>query len=282
MAKSLLDFRNRERTEAQWIWPGLLARGNTMFIIGPPKKAAKSWLILDACWSLSEGKPLWDIRRSDGEFVFQPGRMMRSVYFTQEDTEDNIHERTLAHFGTGRQPNDRLWVVPKNLNVVFDTERGRTQMQEELDAVVKAAGPIDLIAFDPLRRMMQGDENDSGTIAKMWEVLDRIHRRYGCATLISHHNKKPPSDRSNYDPTDPFEARGSGDIYGGGDAFVMVVPGKETKEPPSRTVGVFFESKRGKPLVPALLKVDFSTGGVKWLGVGWERKKDEEREESVG
>lgn len=276
MAKSLDYFVSREKPEVDWVWPGLLTRGNTMFILGQPKKAAKSWLILEACYSLSEGKPLWGVRGgAGGEFLFQPGKMMRSVYFTQEDTEDNIHDRVTAHFKTGRRPNDRLWVVPKNLNIGFDTDSGRLAMQKELDEVVEKAGPIDLVCFDPMRRMHRGDENDSVTIAKMWDVLDRIHRRYGCATLISHHTKKPPSDRANYDPSDPFEARGSGDIYGGGDAFVNVVPGKQTIDPPGRKIAVYFESKRGKPLQPALLKVSFSTGQVEWLGAGWEVGQNE-------
>lgn len=273
MAKNLSDFAGRERAAVDWIIPGLLKRGNTAFIIGQPKKAAKSWLILDACWSLSEGTPVWDIKKANGEHLFVPQRPMRSVYFTQEDTEDDIHDRILAHFGAGREANDKLWIVPKNLKINFDTDAGRALMQQELDMVRDTAGPIDLVCFDPMRRMHHGDENDSAVIAKMWEVLDRIHRRYGCATLFSHHTTKPPMDRTSYDPTDPYVARGSGDIYGGGDAFMTIVPGKGDEH--GRKVAMHFESKRGKPLPPAMLRVCFDTGGVAYLGAGWTRESME-------
>jgi RecA-family ATPase len=262
------------------------------FIIGQPKKAAKSWLILDMCWSLSEGKPVWGVKRSqevDAGYLFVPPKPLRCVYFSQEDTEDDAHDRIIAHLGLNRQVNDGFWVVPKNLKVCFDELSGQAEMQRELDEVAKMDStgkcerPIDLVCFDPMRRLHHGDENDSRTIGKMWEVLDRIHRRYGCASLFSHHTVKPPRDGSFYDATDPFVARGSGDIFGGGDAFMTVVP--KTRTPDYQTVSMFFESKRGRPLNPAMLKVNlpeedgqFKVGvrqAVEWLGLGWEPRKKE-------
>lgn len=260
MAKSLQELRERERTAPDWVVSGLLKRGNTMLLMGPPKKGAKSWLVLGLCWDLAEGKPVWSIRKSDGSALFPTTRPMRSVYFTQEDTEDDIHDRVLNNINGGRTANDRLWIEPKNMQLAFDTVEGRRLIQARLDEVRERAGAIDLVAFDPMRRMHHGDENDSKTIVAMWAVLDKIHQRYGCATLMTHHIVKPPKDKTGWDPTDPFIGRGSGDIYGGGDAFAMVVPGKGTED--SRSVGVYFESKRGKPLPPAHLKVTFSTGTI--------------------
>jgi RecA-family ATPase len=272
MALSLDDFRNRKAEEMDWIVPGLLTRGNTGFIMGQPKKAAKSWLLLAMAWDLSEGKPVWSIP------AFKPPRPMRTVYFTQEDTEDNIHERIQAHFSTGRKPNDGLWVVPKNLNIKLDTATGRNIVQGEIDYVRDKVGQIDLVMFDPMRRIHGGDENDSEVIAGIWDVIDRIHQRYKCATMISHHITKPPKDREGYDPTDPYNGRGSGDIYGGGDAFVVVVPGRLGPEGAWRRVGAYFESKRGQQLAPASLKVMFKTGQIAYLG---EESRGEEEEKEV-
>jgi hypothetical protein len=276
MAKSLEEFRCRQRSTPDWILPGLLKRGNTLFIIGAPKKACKSWLMLAAAWDLSEGEPVWGLKRSDGEYLLKPSRPMRTVYLAQEDTEDDVHDRLSAHFSQGRAANDRLWIVPKNLKIRLDSERGCALLEEELDAVANGCGKIDLVMFDPFRRMHHGDENDSLAIAKIWGVLESVHRRYGCATIISHHTVKPPADRSLFDPTDPFIARGSGDIYGGGDAFINVVPKRLENDPPSRKVALYFESKRGRPLAPAMVKVHFDTGAVEWLGAAWERKEREE------
>lgn len=272
MAKSLTEMQARERIAPDWIIQGWLKRGNTAIIMGQPKRACKSWLLLDLCWSLSEGEPIWGVKRADGTPIF-PTKQMRSVYFTQEDTEDDIHDRVMAHVGGGRNTNDRLWIEPKNLQIAFDTVEGRKLIQKKLDEVRERAGAIDLVAFDPMRRMHHGDENDSKTIVEMWAVLDRIHQRYGCATILTHHIRKPGQDRTGWDPTDPFVGRGSGDIYGGGDAFINVVPGRGTEE--SRVVGLYYESKRGKPLPPSQLKVTFETGRVEFLGVGKEIKEKE-------
>lgn len=280
--RNLTYLRTRERTAPDWILPGLLKRGNTAFIIGAPKRACKSWLMLDLAWSLSEGEPAWGIKKTDGTYLLKPPREMRTVYFTQEDTEDDIQDRVLAHFSVGRSENDRLWVVPKNLSIAFDTQAGRNLIADELQHVRDTAGRIDLVIFDPLRRMHHGDENDSRTIADIWGVLDRIHQRYGCATLISHHTVKPPQGEGKklWDASDPFVARGSGDIYGGGDAFMTIVPRRLESEPPARKVEMHFESKRGRPLQPAMLKVHMDTGAVEYMGVAFDRKNGDEGEES--
>lgn len=262
MALSLSDFESRVQPVADWIIPSLLTRHNTGFVLGQPKKATKSWLLLAAAWDLSEGLPVWGIP------AFTPPKAMRTVYFTQEDSEDNIHSRIKAHFGAGRRANDRLWIVPKNLAIKLDVSSGTTLIQRELDQVREEAGAIDLVVFDPMRRIHDGNENDSDTIAKIWTVIDRIHRRYDCATIISHHITKPPSNREGYDPTDPYNGRGSGDIYGGGDAFVVVVPGALAEDRMSRKVTAHFESKREATVVPATLKVDFRSGQVTWLNGG--------------
>jgi RecA-family ATPase len=266
-----LDFLNeRKRQEPDWVISGWLKRRNTGLILGPPKKACKSWLLLDMLWSLSEGQPVWGVK-NEAAYLFTPPRALRCVYFTQEDTEDDIHDRTLNHFKRGRKPNDRLWIVPKNLQMSLDTIGGRNLIQQELDKVRETAGDIDIVAFDPMRRMHHGDENDSRTIVEIWDVTDRIHRRYDCSTIFTHHITKPPRDTSAYDATDPFNGRGSGDIYGGGDAFMVVIPGQGTDK--FRRVGVAFESKRGRPIPPAQLKVTFDTGNVEYLGSGWDNPK---------
>lgn len=259
MAMSLQELVSLEERPLDWIVPGWLTRGNTGFMFGQPKKACKSWLMLAAAWDLAEGKAVWGIPG------FAPGRPMRTVYFTQEDTEENIKERVMAHVGAGRDAaNERLWIVPKDLNIKLDTSAGRSLVQREIDGVVDKAGAVDLVMFDPMRRIHNGNENDSETIAEIWDVIDRVHKRYNCATLISHHTVKPPhgKDAEGFDPTDPYTGRGSGDIYGGGDAFAVVLPGKMASDRMTREVTVHLESKRGQQLEPAFLRVNFGSGRV--------------------
>ena len=265
MALSLFDFEKREKRPVEWIIPNLLPRRNTAFMMGPPKKATKSWLLLAAAWDLSEGLAPWGIP------ALKPPQPMRTVYFAQEDSEDNADDRVKAHLlRGGRKANDRLWVVPKNLNLALDSKEGCQLVQNELCGVYEATGrgEIDLVVFDPMRRIHRGDENDSTVIARLWAVIDDIHQKYGCAVLISHHVRKPPNAKDldgGYDASDPFIGRGSGDIYGGGDAFVMVAPGKLATDGMSRRVTLHFESKREAQLPAASLRVDFRTGQVEYL-----------------
>jgi len=267
----LAYFRNRKRPEPDWIIPRWLKRGNTGFIIGEPKKACKSWLMLDMGIMLALQKPLWGICYETGEPLFLPSRPMRTVYFTQEDTEDDFHDRAEIRFAAGLDDTkDLLWVVPKDLGVTLDTDKGQTLLGQQLDHVRTKAGPIDLVMFDPMRRMHTGNENDSQMVGRLWRVLHAIHQEYSCSTIFSHHIIKPPTDEnSKFDPSSPFAARGSGDIYGGGDAFINVVPrrargGLAGYSPESRTIDLHFESKRSGPISPVRIQMKFGTGTVKF------------------
>lgn len=259
MAISIAELYSKQLPKEDWIIEGLLTRKNVGFMIGPSKRG-KSWLMLDAAWSLAEGKAIWGIPE------LRPSRAMRTVYFTQEDTESNIQDRIRKHVDVGhRTLNNGVTVVPKDLSMKLDTSNGIRLIKNELDSVVKS-GQIDLVVFDPMRRIHNGDENDSSHIAKLWAVLDAIHNDYNCATLIVHHTKKPPEDKTGYDPTDPYQGRGSGDIFGGGDAFVMVVPGPMSPDKKSwRRVSAHFESKRGEPIAPAELQISLIDGSVSCL-----------------
>ena len=219
-------------------------------------------------WDLSEGRPLWGIRHTKKGFLLQAAKPLRTVYFTQEDTEDDLHDRFDLMRRAGREPNDRVWVVPKNLKMLLDSIAGMDVIKKEIDEVVATAGPVDLILFDPMRRMHAKSENDSEVIAALWGKLDEIHVKYNCSTIFSHHIIKPPKDTmSNFDLSSPFAARGSGDIFGGGDAFINVVPEPMRGQPSKyRDLGLHFESKRARPLPPVKLRLSFETGQASFLG----------------
>ena len=276
LAYPLSHFKNRLRTEPDWILPGLLKRRNTGFVIGPPKRACKSWLLANLGWDLAEHKPLWGITHSKDGPVFLASRPMRTVYFTQEDTEDDFQDRSQLMFNAGRTVNDLLWIVPKNLKMLLDSPTGFQVILNEIGGVVTKSGPVDLVLFDPMRRMHAKSENDSEIIAALWQRLDELHCQFDCSTIFSHHVVKPPKDASShFDPTSPFAARGSGDIFGGGDAFINVVPKGMRGQPRNyRDVELHFETKRGKPIAPVDVRISFETGGITFMSYLQGRHKD--------
>lgn len=264
MPRTLSYFKTRKRTEPDWIIPGWLKRKNTGFIIGQPKRACKSWLLLNLAWDLSAGSPVWGIERARDGYLFVPPRPMRVIYFTQEDAEDDIHDRIDICFKGGRTDNPNLYIVPKDLKLTLDN-------LIHIESPIKSAaesGPIDLIIFDPMRRMHYGKENDSDVIVKLWQSLDILHERYNCSTLFSHHMVKPPRDAaSSHDQTSPHAARGSGDIYGGGDAFINVIPRPvRGRNAATRDLDLHFETKRSRATSPLILSISFDTGAVTFKG----------------
>jgi Bifunctional DNA primase/polymerase, N-terminal/AAA domain/Primase C terminal 1 (PriCT-1) len=256
----------RSRQEPDWIIPSLLKRNNTMFIVGEPKRACKSWLLANLAWDLSEGKQIFGVRHSKKGFLFVPKRPMRVVYFSQEDAEDDFQDRAEIMARAGRTPNDNFWFVPKNLQMTLDSENGPALVEDELTAAARTA-PLDLIILDPLRRVLQGDESNSERIAQIWRKLDDWSRAFNCSFIVAHHVVKPPRQQGqHYDPSSPYVSRGSSDIYAGADAFINVVPGKQKGQPTKgRLLQLHFTTKRSRGISPVSVRVNFETGGVEFV-----------------
>ena len=273
---SLPALLARPREEPDWIIPGLLKRNNTMFIVGEPKRACKSWLLANLAWDLSEGKPVWGVRHTKKGFVFEPKQAIRVVYFSQEDAEDDFQDRAQLIAATGRQPNDNFWFVPKNLQMTLDSASGPGLIEQELDAA-ECTGPLDLVILDPLRRVMQGDESNSERIAEVWRILHELGRKFNCSFIVAHHVVKPPRQKGDhYDASSPYVSRGSSDIYAGADAFINVVPkGQRGQSTKGRLVELHFTTKRSREISPVSVRVNFETGGVEFLGFLNGRESDE-------
>jgi hypothetical protein len=264
---SLPALLARVRQEPDWIIPGLLKRSNTMFIVGEPKRACKSWLLANLAWDLSEGKPVWGIEHTKKGYLFVPKRPMRIVYFSQEDAEDDFQDRAELITATGRQPNENFWFVPKNLQMTLDSDTGARLIETELVASASSA-PIDLVILDPLRRVLQGDESNSERIAEIWRKLDDWSKAFNCSFVVAHHVVKPPRQQGqHYDPSSPYVSRGSSDIYAGADAFINVVPKTQQGQPTkTRLLELHFTTKRSREISPVSVRVNFETGGVEFVG----------------
>ncbi len=273
MALSLLDYKKRKWTEPDWVIPQWLTRQNTGFIFGEPKKACKSWLLLNLAWDLSEGKAVWNLPQTTGKpALMRPKREMRVVYFSLEDTEDNIHDRVKKFFNAGRPATDKLWIVSKNMEMTVDTIKGQNLITKELEQAVKS-GPIDLIAFDTARALHFRDENSSEIWAKIYKVLNFYQARYNAATLLTHHMIK--STVENYDASNPAYSRGSGHIFGGADAFINVVPLNPRDESKIKRQRLYFTSRRALAITPLTVNVNLVTGRAAFDSFGTGRPKRE-------
>lgn len=223
-----------------------------MFLVGKPKRAVKSWLLLNLAWDLATGSRVWGIEAKGNLFI--PKRPMRVIYFTQEDTEDDVHDRYDVLRTQRELPKDNLWIVPKDLTI--NLAGGINELQKHIEQ----AAPVDLIILDPMRRFHYGDENDSSTMQGIWKCLDNIQKVYSCGIIFAHHTIKAPGDKTFYDELSPDVARGSGDLFGGADTFVMVKPVKY--EGDERVVTLGFDTKRSRSFPQVTLGVNLATGVV--------------------
>jgi hypothetical protein len=231
-----------------------------MILQGPPKKGNKSWAILNFLWDIAEGLPIWGATKNDhGRLAprWVPKHPMRCIYFSQEDTQDDLEDRVTILLGAGRQRSENLWGVPKDLTMKFDDDKGWSKILRNIDAIVDKTGGVDVIAFDPMRRFHNGDENSSEAIQILWERRDELDKRYNCSTLFAHHVKKP-SEKS--DSSDSYAGRGSGDIVGAADLIITAVPAAKHTKRSFHDVMYHFECKRTKPIAPMTFRMDFKTG----------------------
>lgn len=268
MPKPLSYFTTLQHQPDDWIIPQLLKRGNTGYINGEPKRAAKSWLMLNLGWDLVDGSNIWGVQYTNGGIftpAFLPPRPMRTLYFTQEDTEDDFKDRHDLLILKGlRKDNDNFFTEAKNLNIMFDGGRG----ERIIDDAMSSCAPLDLVMFDPMRRIHPYDENDSQQMARLWQSLARLKTKHNCAALFSHHVTKP-SATAGYARTSAHAARGSGDIFGGADLFITVTQRPKAGNPKGSKdarLQLDFEIKRARPVNPIFLDVSFDSGLVSFIG----------------
>lgn len=157
---------------------GLLREGETMNVIAAPK-TGKSWLVLNLALSVAAGKPWLD-------FPTEPGRVLL--------IDNELHPQTLANriprVAEAMQLPEEAWKD----NFFVHPLRGRLQDLFRMESYFRElpAGHFKLIILDAFYRFMPKDmdENDNGTMANLYNLLDRCAASLRCAFLLIHHTTK--------------------------------------------------------------------------------------------
>ena len=155
---------------------GVLRRGHKMLISGS-SKAGKSFLLMELCISLAEGKPWLGFTCRRGRVLYvnleiDPAscvnrfiKIYEALGYRQEHIDDIIIWNLRGH----AVPLDQL--VPKLIRRVKD---------QKLDAII----------IDPIYKVITGDENSASDMAAFCNQFDRICAETGCATIYCHHHSK--------------------------------------------------------------------------------------------
>lgn len=155
---------------------GVLRQGHKMLIAGP-SKAGKSFLQIEMCIAIAEGRSWlgWGCTK---------GRVM---YVNLElDAASCLHRF--------RDVYDALGWEPRNLrNIDIWNLRGKSVPMDKLaPKLIRRAAKKDYIAIviDPIYKVITGDENSADQIANFCNQFDKVCTELGCAVIYCHHHSK--------------------------------------------------------------------------------------------
>ena len=155
---------------------GVLRRGHKMLISGS-SKAGKSFLLMELCIALAEGKPWLGFPCKKARVLYvnleiDPAscinrfiRIYDALGYDRTHMDDIIIWNLRGH----AVPLDQL--VPKLIRRVRD---------QQLDAII----------IDPIYKVITGDENSASDMAAFCNQFDRICNETGCSTIYCHHHSK--------------------------------------------------------------------------------------------
>ena len=155
---------------------GVLRKGHKMLIAGP-SKAGKSFLQIELCIAIAEGKKWlqWQCAR---------GRVM---YVNLElDRASCLHRFRDVYQTLGWKPEHLGSIDIWNL-------RGKSVPMDKLaPKLIRRAAKKDYVAIiiDPIYKVITGDENSADQMANFCNQFDKVCTELGCAVIYCHHHSK--------------------------------------------------------------------------------------------
>lgn len=155
---------------------GVLRKGHKMLIAGP-SKAGKSFLQIEMCIAIAEGKKWLDWQCSQG----------RVMYVNLElDRASCLHRF--------RDVYEAMGIRPLNLsNIDIWNLRGKSVPMDKLaPKLIRRAAKKDYVAIviDPIYKVITGDENSADQMANFCNQFDLVCTELGCAVIYCHHHSK--------------------------------------------------------------------------------------------
>lgn len=154
----------------------VLRKGHKMLIAGP-SKAGKSFLQIELCIAIAEGKKWLQWKCAQG----------RILYMNLElDRASCLHRFKDVYNAMGIQPENLQNIDIWNL-------RGKSVPMDKLaPKLIRRAAKKDYIAIiiDPIYKVITGDENSADQMANFCNQFDLVCTELGCAVIYCHHHSK--------------------------------------------------------------------------------------------
>lgn len=155
---------------------GILRRGHKMLISGS-SKAGKSFLLMELCICIAEGK----------KWLGFPCRKGRVLYVNLEIDPASAINRFLKIYEAMGIP------IKKAQNIIIWNLRGHAVPLDQLvPKLIRRVRDmkLDAIVIDPIYKVITGDENSASDMGAFCNQFDKICNETGCSTIYCHHHSK--------------------------------------------------------------------------------------------
>ena len=155
---------------------GVLRKGHKMLIAGP-SKAGKSFLQIELCIAIAEGRRWLNWACAQGKVMYVNLEL---------DRASCLHRFKDVYAALG-------W-KPENLNNIdIWNLRGKSVPMDKLaPKLIRRAAKKDYVAIiiDPIYKVITGDENSADQMANFCNQFDKVCTELGCAVIYCHHHSK--------------------------------------------------------------------------------------------
>jgi KaiC/GvpD/RAD55 family RecA-like ATPase len=195
-----------------WIGPPAIVPKGGLVLFGGEPKIGKTWVALEFTRALASGSPLFEQDDLEGEKA-------RVLYIDQELGPEALKDRILKTFDGEEEALQHIHYLTQRETVIDLSE---TQSRDEIYSVIDQVRP-NVVVFDPMEKMHSVDENDATQMGKMFKWFDHLRHDFYedlLTVVMVHHYRKPPSDKTGWDPLTPHNFRGTGRWFNAPDAIV--------------------------------------------------------------
>lgn len=154
----------------------VLRKGHKMLIAGP-SKAGKSFLQIELCIAIAEGKKWLNWACAQGKVMYVNLEL---------DRASCLHRFKDVYDAMGLQPYNLKNIDIWNL-------RGKSVPMDKLaPKLIRRAAKKDYVAIiiDPIYKVITGDENSADQMANFCNQFDKVCTELGCAVIYCHHHSK--------------------------------------------------------------------------------------------
>ena len=174
--ENLAEYKDNPPVLPEELIQGILRRGHKMLISGS-SKAGKSFLLMELCVAIAEGKTWLGFSCRKGRVLYvnleiDPASCINrflKIYEALKMPKENMDSIVVWNLRGHAVPLDQL--VPKLIRRVRD---------QHLDAIV----------IDPIYKVITGDENSASEMGQFCNQFDKICNETGCSIIYCHHHSK--------------------------------------------------------------------------------------------